>query len=189
MATSSLKLKRYFKNPYLDYIKGETVINIDKSYWSDYLQEYVLLCVKKTKLNHDTCDGGLYVGSLGLVYMLYKVLSGGYCKEHSKNLEKYLHELIDVNSNYALRNKDKNDVTSFLLGNCGFYVMGSLFSKYIQNDNESCLKFARYYHETSKICEIEGFLSQGCDELFVGRAGILCGALFYRKKLGIDVNI
>ena len=30
--------------------------------------------MKKTKLNDDTCDGGLYVGSLGIVYMIDKVL-------------------------------------------------------------------------------------------------------------------
>jgi hypothetical protein len=171
--------KRFFKNPYPDY---KDVLSIDRSYWTNYLEELAIYCVKKTKLNDSTCDGGLYVGNLGLVYMIYKVLSNGYCKNYEKELKKYAHEAIELNGLYSRKNKDK---TSFILGNCGYYAMASLISKFL--DENDGLEYAKEYTQAAKLTTKKDFLANGSDELFVGRTGVLCGVLFYRKKLGIDV--
>ena len=39
----------------------------------------------------------------------------------------------------------------------------------------------------AKICQPLNFFSPGSDELFVGRAGYLCGSLLLNKKLGRTV--
>ena len=43
------------------------------------------------------------------------------------------------------------------------------------------------YVEMSKICRPLSFFRPGSDELFVGRAGYLCGSLLLNKKLGKTV--
>jgi hypothetical protein len=48
--------------------------------------------------------------------------------------------------------------------------------------------FASEYEKSARIVERENFLRHGCDELFVGRAGYLCGALYFRNKIGIEVT-
>ena len=177
--------KRFFINSYDDFKENE-VLNISRSFWTNYLEELAMFCVKKTKLNKESCDGGLYVGSLGVAYMVYKVVSAGYCKNYEDELKKYAYDVVQLNKLYL--HADKTLRASFILGDCGFYAMASLIEKNFCSRDEECRKFARDYAESAKIGEKKDFLPFGDNELFVGRAGILCGVLFYRKKLGIDVK-
>ena len=185
--TQITKSTRFFINPYQDFTDTNQIISIDRNYWSNYLEETVLHCVKKTKLNDKTLDGGLYVGNLGLVFMIYKVLSNGFCKKYESELKKYMQDSIELNEKYLKKHGDRTMLSSFLLGDCGFYAMASLTNKFLYNSDQNCLKYARHYSEAAKLSEKKDFLPFGGDELFVGRAGVLCGVLLYRNKLGIEV--
>ena len=154
--------KRFFINPYQDDFKNNIEhLNIDKNYWSNYLEEIALYCIKKTKLNDKTCDGGLYVGNLGLVYMIYKILSNGYCKNYEEDLKKYMNDSIELNRTYLSRHGDKTMIASFLLGDCGFYAMASLVSKYLHKNDDDCVKYSRDYEQAAKLCEKTDFLPFG----------------------------
>jgi hypothetical protein len=186
--TQISKSNRYFINSYQDFIQNDSqLISIDRNYWSNYLEELALHCVKKTKISEKTLDGGLYVGNLGLVFMIYKILSNGFCKNYEIDLKRYMHDSIELNEKHLKKHGDKTMLASFLLGDCGFYTMASLTSKFLYNNDQDCLKYARNYSEAAKLSEKKDFLSFGGDELFVGRAGVLCGVLFYKKVLRIDV--
>ena len=183
--SSGRTLSRFFANPFTDY-DANSNFAIDRNYWSNYLSELAIVCMKKTKLNDETCDGGLYVGSLGVVYMIDKVLSNGYCNQYENDLKKYSRDCIAKNDSYF--DSNGNMRSSFLLGNCGLYTVASLVCKHMLNDDGTCSKYASAFQNATKICEKDGYLKCGSDELLVGRAGILCAYLFYRNKLKIEVS-
>ena len=45
-------------------------------------------------------------------------------------------------------------------------------------------QFVKKYEAMAALCLERDFLSHGSDELFVGRAGYLCGALELNRKFG-----
>ena len=53
-----------------------------------------------------------------------------------------------------------------------------------QQEREQCIQ---KFLEMGNICRPVNFFRPGSDELFVGRAGYLCGSLLLNKKLGRTV--
>lgn len=176
---------RYFPNPYEDYQIGEE-IKVDKSYLTNHIAELAMFSVKRTRLDVASCDGGLYVGNIGLIYMIHKVLINSLAENYHQDLVKYLNESLNLNARYFDANK--SDRASFILGNGGYYAMGALVAKHFKRDDQMVDYFASEYAKSARIVERENFLRHGCDELFVGRAGYLCGALYFRNNIGIEVN-
>ena len=58
----------------------------------------------------------------------------------------------------------------------------------LAGDQELCHKYLQAYAAAATHCQPIHFLRCGGDELFVGRAGFICGALWLRKTLGVDVS-
>lgn len=76
-----------------------------------------------------------------------------------------------------------SDRAALLLGAAGVDALGAVFGKYCKDEKlyNECLKS---YAQASKICQPIQFHHGGSDELFVGRAGYLCGALWLQQKVG-----
>jgi hypothetical protein len=173
--------ERYFKNPYPDQYTQNDLI-IDKKYWLEYIKETSLLCMKKMKPvgKEKYCDGGLYTGNLGLIYMCFKIISSGKLNEYEKDYKNYMIDCLKANDDF----KFKRDV-AFLLGKGGYLIMGCLVSKTCEMESE----FKSFFNEYIRLgssCEPINFLKNGSDEIFVGRAGYLAGVLCLKKYLNID---
>lgn len=64
----------------------------------------------------------------------------------------------------------KQDIPSFILGNCGIYAVAAAIFKAVSDDSQ-CNHFRKMYLEAADFCKEPAFLNCGSDELFVGRAG------------------
>lgn len=168
---------RFFVNKFQDYAAGMPV-QINRDYWLQVLSDLVQKCVRKTPVSPSSADGGLYVGNAGVGYMLYYLSSTGIA---GANQESYLETAalyVKVSLDYAASQKGRDPPASFLLGSAGVYVVGSLVHMMLGNQSQA-MEFAKQYAALAVR-----FLKCGSDELFVGRAGYLCGALILNKKLG-----
>lgn len=78
---------------------------------------------------------------------------------------------------------DSVDGVGFLLGKAGVYAVGAVLGKV--SGNESLMKQClANYARVAPICKSLDFLKCGSDELFVGRAGYLLGAVWLHEQLG-----
>ena len=167
--------ERYFQNPYQDFEFAGELNVVNKDFCRQFAKETAFQCMlkMKTKSSEKYCDGGLYVGNLGLIFMAYKLLDSGLYPEHESDIKKYVHDCLKANEEFyaGFESKATKDV-AFILGKGGFLVMAALASR-ILDDEQSCLRYSEEYARLSKICEPLNFLPRGSDELFVGRAGYL----------------
>jgi hypothetical protein len=58
---------RYFVNKFADYKAGSEVV-IDRVKWKKYCESIVNTIFEKFPPCSDSCDGGLYVGNIGVAY-------------------------------------------------------------------------------------------------------------------------
>ena len=77
------------------------------------------------------------------------------------------------------------DLAGFLLGKAGFNAIGAVFGKLTGNENLRRQSIKNYL-AGGQFCKQIDFLKQGSDELFVGRAGYLIGALWLQQQLGLS---
>lgn len=177
---------RYFPNTYQDYGDNWTPSNLDNL--NNYLKEISLTCVvkNKPKAKDEYCDGGLYTGSAGAIFMSHKIVSNNLLKENVSYFKKYIHDSIQANRDFFSNTPNIWDV-SFLCGKAGFLLMGSLGSKLLGLDEDS-IKYANEYASLAHICEPINFLKKGSDEMLVGRAGYLCGLLCFKNYLYLEVS-
>ena len=177
--------KRNFVNHYDDYLKNEE-IKVDRTYLANHIAELALITLNRTLIDAESCDGSIYTGNVGLVYMIDRLLVSSIAPQYQKELVEYALESIDLNEKYFAAHARKD--ASFILGNCGFYAMAALVAKNIKKDDRLVHHYAHEYGRAARIVETENYLRHGCDELFVGRDGYLCGALFFRHKIGVNVS-
>lgn len=142
--------------------------------------------LKKIPVDISDCDGGLYDGPAGVAYMLYHV---GECPLFSDHRDVYLKtakQIIDASVKYVDAEPDKNMRAAFLLGGAGVYAVAAMIYKSL--GLADFVKPLTKFRNLWEVCAPINFLECGSDELFVGRAGYLCGALVLKQKLGIEVS-
>lgn len=176
---------RYFENKYKDFgLTSEHSYSINKNYWSNYIDENFIQCIRKIKPKLSNCGGGLYTGNLGIIYAAFHVLKNGHCKKYEYEIRAYIAECLKVNQKYFISScNQENEVA--LLGKGGLYIASCINSK-ISGDQQGVFKYAQLYGNNAKICQPIDFLNKGSDEIFVGRAGYLCGLLYLKKHLNIE---
>lgn len=166
---------RYFPNPYPDFTSSN--VNINSTFLTNLIVENGFLCMSKEKAKSSAkyCDGGIYTGNLGLIFMGFKMLKSGLITDPNQTsmILKYLKECVSANQDYYANNdiKQSRDI-SFLCGKGAFYVMAAMACKLLGNESEA-YQFAQAYAQLARICEPLQFLPRGSDEIFVGRAGFL----------------
>jgi len=77
------------------------------------------------------------------------------------------------------------DIPGLLLGQAGTFAVAAVFGSVIGNE-ELHNWGLNGYKNAAQFCKPLHFLTDGSDELFVGRAGYLCGALWLQKHLGFQ---
>ena len=115
--------ERSFINPYPDYDKKDdcTIQDlIDIDFWKKWVIENGMYCLKRNKPKSDEkyCDGGIYVGNLGLIYTAFKMSNSGYYDLKSEfDLKNYMTECLDANQRYYSSVSQKDSTrAAFLLG-------------------------------------------------------------------------
>lgn len=172
--------ERYFPNPYPDFSPTQTPSGgqlVNTVYVRNLAIEYGFLCISKEKAKPTAkyCDGGIYTGNLGIIFMCYKMIKSGIVTDpkHTEILLNYCKDCVVANQQFYANNdiKQTRDV-SFLCGKGGYYVMAAMASRLLGNDSQA-YQFGQAYAQLWKVCEPLQFLPRGSDEIFVGRAGFL----------------
>lgn len=175
---------RYFVNKYKDF--SGSLVNVE--YVRELVQRVLKLIDERSPPQRASCDGGLYVGGAGIGYAFYAVAqSSEFANVREQCLMKAL-EYMQVSLNEVSRTNPYDDGigASFLLGHSGVYAVSAIVFNALGQHQEAdqCIK---KFLEMGKICQPLNFFRPGSDELFVGRAGYLCGSLLLNKTLGRTV--
>jgi len=181
---------RYFVNEMSDW-GGSGLgmeVDLDSNKWSQAALNYVQQIVKNLPPTLQNCDGGLYVGAAGVAYMLWYLSTKPAFEQQKNDLLGLAKRYVDVSFQYINHPQYKDDgiQVSLILGNGGIHVVGALvYNALGLNDQvKTCIEA---YAALAEKCLQPRFLRCGSDELFVGRAGYLCGLLVLRQKLGEKV--
>lgn len=174
---------RYFENRAPDFVPGSTV-GIDKSKWVGQVLQIAESIVEGMPATLDNCDGGLYVGNAGIAYMFYSLAGNEAFRDNRSTFLERAMMYANVSQEYVKHSS--RDKASFILGEAGVQAVSCLVHE-ATGSQGTADKFGKKYAALSDVCLPLKFLRCGSDELFVGRAGYLCGALNLNKKLGRQV--
>ncbi len=124
-------------------------------------------------------DGGLYIGPAGVAYAYWYLASKGI--DESDLLEK-ARDRLSANLAYATNRQSRRDSekVGFLIGHSGVYALAALLAP----DERQRDLFLNHFAAVAPLAEAGVARS---DELLVGRAGFVCGALWLSKSLGRQV--
>lgn len=173
---------RHFVNNFEDFKSGSTV-EFDKEEFKQIIDKFITKHYSQ-RSPPETRDGGLYTGSPGVAYALYHL-------SKQENLGSKRHGYQDLALKYVdgcLRYKFRDPPSSFMSGEAGFHAVAAMVYKSV-GDVKRSDEFSARYASAAEGCMEEDFHSGGSDELFVGRAGYLCGILALKKELGKQVHI
>ncbi|KAJ1528766.1 hypothetical protein ONE63_007153 [Megalurothrips usitatus] len=179
--------KRYFLNPWLHGHQETGDFNQDN--WVGKTTELINLVTTKLPPSARDGDGGLYVGTGGIGYMFYHVSESPlFASDKEQLIQKgleYVKAAIVFNSQNDAPMK-QSDKCAFLLGPAGIYALAAVLHNAAGNISEA-QHFCQLYKSLSSLCIPVDFLPCGGDELLVGRAGYLCGALWLHKVFGTPI--
>ncbi|XP_034142592.1 lanC-like protein 3 [Esox lucius] len=175
---------RCFANRFTDY-KGALLVGQGVETVVPTVNAFIDTILKNVPLGPSDCDGGLYDGPAGAAYMLYHVSECAFFTYYRDAYLKIAKQIIDVSMAYVDGEKDKNMKAAFLLGGAGIYAVAAMVYKAL--GLADFVKPLTKFRSLWEVCSPINFLECGSDELFVGRAGYLCGALVLKQKLGIEI--
>lgn len=173
----------FFDNNYGDH----AVVSLsDKTIVMKIHQIYEKI-LAKNKPAPENGKGGLYTGCGGIAYMFYRLATcGNYDLESSKKFLDYAELYIDnALKHYRTRMSDDQKVP-FITGCSGVWVVAALIYDKLDQPRKA-LDYIRRYKNLAGVCLQKRFSNHGCDELFVGRAGYIQGALLLNKELCQEV--
>ncbi|XP_014675270.1 PREDICTED: lanC-like protein 3 [Priapulus caudatus] len=179
--------KRYFVNSIPDYMHG--AVDIDTQKWKSRILNAVEDVIAKQPPTMENCEGGLYVGCAGIAYALCHLAHNEAFKPEQGKLLQSAEQYATAAYRHAELPENKNDrhtKTSFLLGNLGVYAVAAVVFN-ATDRKEMVAKCLTAYAQMASLCLPTQFVECGSDELFVGRAGYLCGLLMLNKKTGQQV--
>lgn len=173
---------RCFVNKFSDY-NGEEITMSGKD-WKPRLLEVVNTIVERQHPRVHDADGGLYVGIGGISYMFYFLSQLPLCSEEKNEFLQHGLKYLNATISYAEGQKgDHSQKSAFLLGHAGIYAIAAVLNNAAGN-KEAAEKYLKKYIKAGDNCTPVHYLRCGGDELLVGRAGYLSGALWLEKELG-----
>lgn len=176
---------RYFVNKLADYKAGSEVV-IDRVKWKKYCESIVNTIFEKFPPCSDSCDGGLYVGNIGVAYMLYYLSKHELFQDKKANYLETAESYVKVSCDYVSHGHCRDPPSAFILGPAGITAVASLLANEEGNTSRS-EKFAQQYALFVEKCMRIDFFRHGSDEMLIGRAGYLSGALALQQKLNKKV--
>lgn len=176
---------RYFKNQFTDYVTGADV-QIDRAKWKTCIETVIDTILKNFPPSPDSCDGSLYVGNIGVAYMLYYLSKHEQFREKRTVFLERAEEYVKVNQDFIARRKCKDPPSAFILGPAGVTATACLLSS-AEGNTSRCDKYVEQYGAEAVRCMKIDFFKHGSDEMLIGRAGYLCGLLSLQQNLGRKV--
>ena len=173
---------RFFKNTLQDFVPGSRV-TIEPAHWVPKIKNLIDVIVKGMPPTFDNCDGSLYVGCAGVAYMFQYVANMEHFADVKGDYLTRARNYAEVSLSYCKSKKSRDPPAAFLLGPAGVYAVGSLIYSDI-GQKAVADEYNKKYLALSSTCEPVNYLDCGSDELLVGRAGYLCGALLLNRKFG-----
>ncbi|XP_077977268.1 lanC-like protein 3 [Glandiceps talaboti] len=176
---------RYFVNNLKDFVPG-TAVNVPKDVITERTNAVAQHILHECPASLENCNGGLYVGPAGISYVFYHLAqSGNFPHKKSEYLAR-AQEYFEAHRSYLKKGRvPQSQQPGFLLGNGGVYVAGAMIYKAL-GDEQKATEYLKMYSDLAGICVPVHFLQCGSDELFVGRAGYLCGVMCLSKVLGVQ---
>ncbi|XP_018334169.1 lanC-like protein 3 homolog [Agrilus planipennis] len=179
--------KRYFINPLIETVTVNEEVVITEHKLKETVQNVIGNISNNFKPTERNAEDGVYLGTAGVSYMFYHISKIPTFIDQKDVLLKsgleYLKPALKVALKCAPRTKD---VPAFILGNSGIYAVASVLFNALGNEKE-CLRYKELFNKAGNIVKEKRFLECGSDELFVGRAGYICGAIWLSKALNTSV--
>lgn len=166
---------RHFPNTLEDYRPG-VAVSFKKDELMTQIEEHVQSILKRLRPSSRTVDGGLYVGVTGVAFMFYRLSKNTLLTEKKQFYQEKALEYIKP----ALESS-AGEKTSFLLGDAGTYAIAAVLKK-----ETGDIFYTDQLTSYTSLCNLylnSKFLKCGGDELFVGRAGYIAGALWLSREL------
>lgn len=180
------KSSRYFQNNLVDFEEGQQVFVPEGTVESAIFN--VLDSIDANfEPNEQNAEDGIYLGTAGVSYMYYHLSKNVHLSQHrSKFLlkaEEYLKPALHV----LAKNPRVNDIPGFILGHCGVYAIAAAFYNAVGN-HELSARYRNSFYNAAETCKEQHFLRCGSDELFVGRAGYVLGALWMATETSTPIK-
>jgi len=180
---------RYFPNPYPDYSSQSPPPDL-KVYLTKAKMVAGFIIENIKQVEEISMDGGLYVGPAGVAYAFWK-LSRFASPAESQELLKRAGNLVNLNLMHVQRpdlKNDKQNQVGFLLGSSGVQAVAALIYKACQRQNKMEANIQSFTQIAKDRVLVPSVVHRcGSDELFVGRAGYLSGALWLNSELKSDI--
>lgn len=180
---------RYFPNPYPDYSSQSPPPDL-KVYLTKAKMVAGFIIENIKQVEEISMDGGLYVGPAGVAYAFWK-LSRFVSPAESQELLKRAGNLVNLNLMHVQRpdlKNDKQNQVGFLLGSSGVQAVAALIYKACQRQNKMEANIQSFTQIAKDRVLVPSVVHRcGSDELFVGRAGYLSGALWLNSELKSDI--
>lgn len=175
----SVRNTRFFTNNMPDLSEGEMKMSPDELVNNvEQITSSIITQFSSTDMN---AEDGIYLGTAGVAYMFYHLSKIPHFRKMKQNYlasaVEYLRPALQLAARYEKKTKH---LPSFILGNGGVYAVSSAIFHAAQDQNASQM-YRDKYLKIASICK-SSFLDCGEDELFVGRAGYLCGAIWLAKE-------
>ena len=160
-----------------DYIPGSGM-NVDNTYWKSIIKITVDSILSNIPPVVDHCKGGLYVGCAGVAYMFHYLANSDTFgnkparrQELLANAKKY----TDIALTYIRSGVGRDRAGAFLHGDGGIYTVTILVlhALGLGSTPQASDLMAKYVSSLPAVKSSD----YGSDEMFVGRAGYLCGLL------------
>ena len=187
-----LRERRYFSNHLQDYDGKLSEKDMQSKYKSDILKEIaniVEVINRNVTPEPRAEDGGLYVGLSGVAFGLFHVSQSEHVPQEIRDVclataGTYLHASLE----FCSKKSEERRCTgaAFFLGHLGVYAFAAVYFSRCGDAAQSGEYVAKFI-ALHKMCKPVDFLACGGDELLVGRAGYLCGALYLQQELGASV--
>ena len=179
--------KRYFENPYDDYDPTSAETNFE-FYSDEKAQQRITTLLRAIDQGkRSVCgqsDAGLYLGPAGVAYAFWRVHQSGITEGDPLSKAR---ELLNYNLKYLkacnAEFDTKKDKLGFLIGQAGVFATGAVIGRDGGDDalRDQCLAA---FKDIAPLA-VEGV--NGSDELLVGRAGYISGAIWLKQQFGTDV--
>ncbi|XP_017775017.1 PREDICTED: lanC-like protein 3 homolog isoform X2 [Nicrophorus vespilloides] len=177
--TTSVAKKRFLVNQMPDF--AENQVEVPTEQIIKQINEYISDIRENFQPTERNGKDGLYLGTAGVAYMYYHLSKvpamGARREELLREAVEYLRPALDV-CTYEV---NEMNIPGLLLGNCGVYAVASAVFAATGEEKES-LRYRELYNDAAKYCKELNFLPYGSDELFVGRAGYICGAIWMSRQ-------
>lgn len=179
---------RYFPNPKPDYEANIGTPKVSENQVKDYIKSLVADIEKLLPPTERNGGDGVYLGTAGISYMFYHLSKLPAFHDQKRDCLKkalqYLQPAVRVTQATTKHNKD---IPSFILGPAGVYAVAAVLYHAVGDENQS-RHFREQFYDAAKYCRNPNFLSCGSDELFVGRAGYIMGALWLAKETNTPIQ-